>query len=61
MRDALPTPSARQSDGRYTIQRRGEDVVSVAARQAARRAAESAFESDSGDDMVTRGAGRRLR
>jgi hypothetical protein len=61
VRDALPTPSARQSDGRYTIQRRGEDVVSGAARQAARRAAESAFESDSGDDMVTRGAGRRLR
>jgi len=61
MQDALPTPT-RQSDGRYTMQRRGEDVLSSAAQRASRAMNRSAFETDSDDDdEVTHGHGRRRR
>ncbi|KAF2824136.1 hypothetical protein CC86DRAFT_51040 [Ophiobolus disseminans] len=60
MVDALPAPS-RQTDGRYTMQRRGEDVLSSAAQRASRALNRSAFESDSDDNEVTHGHGRRRR
>jgi hypothetical protein len=62
-----PTPSSRQSDGRYATQRRGEDVIGSAARQASRamgRAAGmeySAFETSSEDEDVRTHAPVRRR
>ncbi|KAH7382428.1 hypothetical protein DE146DRAFT_226763 [Phaeosphaeria sp. MPI-PUGE-AT-0046c] len=69
LREALPAPTSRQaSDGRYTIQRRGEDVIKAsgthsAAREATRMMARAAryegeYVTDS-DDEITHGHGRR--
>jgi hypothetical protein len=69
MRDALP--STRQtSDGRYTMERRGADVINSAGTPSAAREATRAmgrvagfahdYETDSDDD-VTQGHARRRR
>lgn len=70
VREALPTTTTRQaSDGRYTIQRRGEDVIKKAsgshgaAREATRAMGRVAgYEGDyvtDSEDEITHGHGRR--
>lgn len=58
---ALPAATSRQGDGRYTIERRGQEVLSQAAQTSRRMNAMSAFESDSEDDAMTHEHGRRRR
>ncbi|OAL03271.1 hypothetical protein IQ06DRAFT_215784 [Phaeosphaeriaceae sp. SRC1lsM3a] len=69
LREALPTPTSRQpSDGRYTIQRRGEDVIKASGTHSAAREATRAmgrvagYEGDyvtDSEDEITHGHGRR--